>query len=346
MCVGVLGQANAGLGQVNKETHGVCVGGHSVREPVQENEQRAQAVTDVYKRVQAEGELTRCLGLLRCAWLVQVNWGRCTKGGMDEERFGSVIVAWHVVQVLAQVDVRVWHRAGRLVPRHSVAGGGSCLPLRPTGLRALAKGRSPKCFSFLPLFPGADLALCPLSSGPSFAMASQPQPLHPALPCASATGAGGAGLVAGSPEKGLSPRGREIGTGGFASLVCAGKPALGMPGTGLRSVLSLMHPAGLPWGAWRGCSALPTWPFSSPCLSCRQRSPQASCPAQTPGPAQASCACQALPAAPPTGAAAPSPGAALCREDEPPGRAPALQWGQWGGGPQAPLLHPQVTRDP
>ncbi|KAM9266820.1 182 kDa tankyrase-1-binding protein, partial [Cariama cristata] len=33
-------------------------------------------------------------------------------------------------------------------------------------------------------------------------MASQPQPLRPALPCASATGAGGAGLVAGSPEKG------------------------------------------------------------------------------------------------------------------------------------------------
>ncbi|XP_074904689.1 182 kDa tankyrase-1-binding protein isoform X1 [Buteo buteo] len=33
-------------------------------------------------------------------------------------------------------------------------------------------------------------------------MASQPQPLRPALPCASATGTGGAGLVAGSPEKG------------------------------------------------------------------------------------------------------------------------------------------------
>ncbi|XP_075357789.1 182 kDa tankyrase-1-binding protein isoform X1 [Mycteria americana] len=33
-------------------------------------------------------------------------------------------------------------------------------------------------------------------------MASQPQPLRPALPCASATGAGGAGLAAGSPEKG------------------------------------------------------------------------------------------------------------------------------------------------
>ncbi|KAM6205464.1 LOW QUALITY PROTEIN: 182 kDa tankyrase-1-binding protein [Sarcoramphus papa] len=33
-------------------------------------------------------------------------------------------------------------------------------------------------------------------------MASQPQPLRPALPCTSTTGAGGAGLVAGSPEKG------------------------------------------------------------------------------------------------------------------------------------------------
>ncbi|KAM9223473.1 182 kDa tankyrase-1-binding protein [Leptosomus discolor] len=33
-------------------------------------------------------------------------------------------------------------------------------------------------------------------------MASQPQPLRPALPCASATTAGGAGLAAGSPEKG------------------------------------------------------------------------------------------------------------------------------------------------
>ncbi|XP_056210743.1 182 kDa tankyrase-1-binding protein isoform X3 [Falco biarmicus] len=35
-------------------------------------------------------------------------------------------------------------------------------------------------------------------------MASQPQPLCPALPCASATGSGGAGLVAGSPEKGTT----------------------------------------------------------------------------------------------------------------------------------------------
>ncbi|XP_074005286.1 182 kDa tankyrase-1-binding protein [Numenius arquata] len=33
-------------------------------------------------------------------------------------------------------------------------------------------------------------------------MASQPQPLHPAVPCASSTGTGGAGLGAASPEKG------------------------------------------------------------------------------------------------------------------------------------------------
>ncbi|XP_065492136.1 182 kDa tankyrase-1-binding protein isoform X2 [Caloenas nicobarica] len=35
-------------------------------------------------------------------------------------------------------------------------------------------------------------------------MASQPQPLPPTLPCASPTGAGGAGLAAGSPEKGTA----------------------------------------------------------------------------------------------------------------------------------------------
>ncbi|KAM6133376.1 LOW QUALITY PROTEIN: 182 kDa tankyrase-1-binding protein [Phoenicopterus ruber ruber] len=52
--------------------------------------------------------------------------------------------------------------------------------------------------------PGADPALHPPSPGPCFAMASQPQPLRPALPCASATAAGGAGLAAGSPEKGLA----------------------------------------------------------------------------------------------------------------------------------------------
>ncbi|XP_064921805.1 182 kDa tankyrase-1-binding protein isoform X2 [Columba livia] len=49
---------------------------------------------------------------------------------------------------------------------------------------------------------GADRALRPLSSG--FAMASQPQPLAPSLPCASPTGAGGAGLAASSPEKGTA----------------------------------------------------------------------------------------------------------------------------------------------
>ncbi|XP_063190559.1 182 kDa tankyrase-1-binding protein isoform X1 [Chroicocephalus ridibundus] len=35
-------------------------------------------------------------------------------------------------------------------------------------------------------------------------MASQPQPLRPAVPCASPTGTGGAGLAAGSPEKGTA----------------------------------------------------------------------------------------------------------------------------------------------
>ncbi|XP_074774282.1 LOW QUALITY PROTEIN: 182 kDa tankyrase-1-binding protein [Athene noctua] len=46
---------------------------------------------------------------------------------------------------------------------------------------------------------GVDPAPCLLSPGPAFAMASQPQPLHPALPST-----GGAGLAAGSPEKGTA----------------------------------------------------------------------------------------------------------------------------------------------
>ncbi|XP_074740896.1 LOW QUALITY PROTEIN: 182 kDa tankyrase-1-binding protein [Strix uralensis] len=46
---------------------------------------------------------------------------------------------------------------------------------------------------------GADLAPCLPSPGPAFTMASQPQPLRPTLPSA-----GGAGLAAGSPEKGTA----------------------------------------------------------------------------------------------------------------------------------------------
>ncbi|KAM6321865.1 182 kDa tankyrase-1-binding protein [Podargus strigoides] len=49
---------------------------------------------------------------------------------------------------------------------------------------------------------GADPAL-PLPT-PGVTMASQPQPLCPAVPCASPTGTGGAGLVPGTPEKGVA----------------------------------------------------------------------------------------------------------------------------------------------
>lgn len=164
---------------------------------------------------------------------------------------------------------------------------------------------------------GADPA--PPLPSPGFAMASQPQPLRPAVPCASATGTG---LVAGSPEKGLCPRGRGI---------CWSGRRRGSPLQRCRAGAQVL------FQAWCGHGAPLTRRFSR-----RQCSPQAACPAQTPGAAQASRACQAHPAAPTTWAAAPR--AALRREDEPPGGAPALrQRGQCGGAPPAPFLHPPLT---
>ncbi|XP_054684966.1 182 kDa tankyrase-1-binding protein isoform X1 [Grus americana] len=81
---------------------------------------------------------------------------------------------------------------------------------------------------------GADPVLRPLS--PGFAMASQPQPLRPALPCASAAGAGGAGLAAGSPEKGnarpkppVRPKPRVL-----PKPALPAKPSLPHPPPGLR----------------------------------------------------------------------------------------------------------------
>ncbi|XP_075019831.1 182 kDa tankyrase-1-binding protein isoform X2 [Calonectris borealis] len=67
-------------------------------------------------------------------------------------------------------------------------------------------------------------------------MASQPQPLCPALPCASATGAGGAGLAAGGPEKGnarpkppVRPKPRVL-----PKPAVPAKPSLPHPPLGLR----------------------------------------------------------------------------------------------------------------
>jgi len=214
---------------------------------------------------------------------------------------------------------------------------------RAGGRQGWARGREEACrslkrLSLLPLSAGADPAPCPPS--PRFPMASQPQPLRPALPCA----AGGAGLEAGVPDKGLCRGGSEQGWG-FAGLVCAGKAPLGCQAGARDLSWACCAPLAFP-GERRGRGAPPARRFSSPRFSHRQRSPQAAGPAQTPGAAQAGGAHQALPAAACAGATAPPPGAALGREDEPPGRAPALQRGRLGGAPQAPLLHPQVARDP
>lgn len=115
-------------------------------------------------------------------------------------------------------------------------------------------------------------------------MASQPQPLPPSLPCASPTGAGGAGLAASSPEKGLCPWwGRSQGWGCWCGLCWESPP--GTPGQCPRSVPGPVHPTGLPQGAWRHSPTCISPLCASPAGTTRPKPPVRPKPRVLPKPA-------------------------------------------------------------
>lgn len=156
-------------------------------------------------------------------WLVGAGeLSRCTKGGTSDAGPGGAIAVW-------PVSGTRWTPGFGAGPGGGYSGG--CRPLGP--IRAGGKGTLPDTHLPPSLSPGADPA--PRLPSPGFAMASQPQPLRPAVPCASATGTR---LVAGSPETGLCPR-RE---GGLLVRLALGKPPAEVPGWCPGSVPGLARP--------------------------------------------------------------------------------------------------------